>query len=59
MQPEDPQEPDPRRMVAVGLAVIAMLVAGGLLIVHKLREMSELQDCAMQGRSNCATIDGD
>jgi hypothetical protein len=57
MQPEYPREPDSRHMVAIGLLVIAVLVAAGLFLVYKLRAMSELQDCAMQGRSNCAPID--
>jgi len=51
--PQEPREPDSRRMVAIGFLVIALLVAGGLFLVYKLRAMSDLQDCAMQGRSNC------
>jgi hypothetical protein len=34
-----------------------MLVLGGLFLVYKLKAMSELQDCVMQGRTNCAPID--
>jgi hypothetical protein len=57
MPPESPQEPDSRRMVVIGLLVTAVLVAGSLLLFYKLRAMSELQDCVMQGRSNCAPVD--
>ena len=57
MPPEYPREPDSRRMVAIGLLVVALLVAGGLFLVYRLRAMSDLQDCAMQGRSNCAPLD--
>ncbi len=43
-------------MVAVGFLVIALLVAGGVFLAYKLRAMSDLEDCAMQGRSNCAPV---
>jgi hypothetical protein len=52
-QPQEPPEPDSRRTVAMGFLIIALLVAGGLLLVYKLRAISQLEDCAMQGRSNC------
>jgi hypothetical protein len=55
-QPQEPPEPDSRRMVAVGFLVIALLVAGGVFLAYKLRAMSDLEDCAMQGRSNCAPV---
>jgi len=65
MEPEEPlvpkplgrdEEPDPpgtRRGALVGLVVILLLLAGGLLLTHVLRSMSQLQDCALSGRSNC------
>jgi len=28
----------------------------GLFLIHVLRDMSSVQDCAMQGRTNCAPI---
>jgi hypothetical protein len=56
-RPEDPRPPDPRRTAAIGFVVIALLVIGGLFLVHVLRDASRLQDCVMQGRSNCAPID--
>jgi len=38
----------------VGLVVVLLLVVGGLLLTHVLRGMSQLQDCALSGRSNCS-----
>jgi hypothetical protein len=34
-----------------------VLVLGGLFLYYKLKRMSDLQDCVMQGRTNCVTID--
>jgi hypothetical protein len=36
-----------------GLIVVLLLVVGGLLLTRVLRGMSQLQDCALSGRSNC------
>jgi len=41
----------------VGLILVLMLVLGGLLLEHILSDSSRLQDCVMQGRTNCAPID--
>jgi hypothetical protein len=40
----------------VALAVAAMLVLAGWLLVQKLGQTSRLQDCLMSGRTNCAPI---
>jgi hypothetical protein len=63
MEPEEPEVPKPfrgdggapgtRRGALVGLVLILLLVAGGLLLTRVLRGMSQLQDCALSGRSNC------
>jgi hypothetical protein len=67
MEPEEPRapkqpaehgvkEPDARRGALVGLVLILLLVVGGLLLSHILRSMSQVsqvQDCALSGRSNC------
>ena len=39
-----------------GLAVAALLVVLGLFIIDRLKAMSDLQDCAMSGRKNCAPL---
>jgi hypothetical protein len=51
-----PRPPDPRRTAAIGLIVTVLLVIVGLLLIHVLRDMSKVQDCVMQGRTNCAPI---
>jgi len=56
-EPEDPPPPDPNHATVIGFAVVALLVILGLYLTHELRDMSKIQDCAMQGRSNCAPID--
>jgi hypothetical protein len=53
-KPEDPRPPEPRRAAVIGFVVIVLLVALGLFLIHVLRDMSRIQDCAMQGRTNCA-----
>jgi hypothetical protein len=65
MEPEEPGvpksvgtplRPEPlktRRGALIGLLLILLLVAGGLLLTRVLRGMSQLQDCALSGRSNC------
>jgi hypothetical protein len=44
---------DGRRVALVGLVIVVLLIAGGLLLTRVLRGMSQLQDCALSGRSNC------
>jgi LPS O-antigen subunit length determinant protein (WzzB/FepE family) len=55
-EPRNPQEPDPRRSALLALVLIVLLIVGGLYVVHVLRSSSELQDCVMSGRTNCAPI---
>jgi hypothetical protein len=67
-EPEEPDEPqvpktlgrdrapdmrNTRRGALVGLVIILLLVIGGLLLTRVLRSMSQVQDCALSGRSNC------
>ena len=47
------RSPNTRRGALVGLVIILLLVAGGLMLTRVLRNMSQLQDCALSGRSNC------
>jgi hypothetical protein len=55
--PEEPPPPDPRRTAVVGFVVIVLLVIAGLFLTHVLRNVSGVQDCVMQGRTNCAPVD--
>jgi hypothetical protein len=50
-------EPDSRRGALIGLAVLILLVLGGLVLTHVLRDTARLQDCVMSGRTNCAPIE--
>lgn len=40
-----------------GLAFVLVLVIVGLLLVRVLKKESELEDCLMSGRTNCAPIE--
>ena len=51
------QDTNSHRAAIFGLIICLVLVFGGLLLVYKLKAMSELQDCVMQGRTNCAPAD--
>jgi hypothetical protein len=63
LEPEDPGAPQPldsggtepgsRRGALLGLILVLLLVGGGLELTHVLHGMSQLQDCALSGRSNC------
>ncbi len=55
--PQDSQTPNSRRATLVALAVVLLLVFGGLFLVRALRHMAQIQDCAISGRSNCTPID--
>jgi hypothetical protein len=55
--PDPPSPPDVRRAAAVALIFVILLILGGLVLVHVLRKSSDLQDCVMSGRTNCAPID--
>jgi hypothetical protein len=45
------------RAVLLALVLLAILVGGGLYLVYRLRASADMQDCVMQGRSNCAAVD--
>jgi hypothetical protein len=52
-----PGDGDPsRRMTLAAIVVIAVLLAIGVFLTHVLRSSSALEDCLMQGRTNCAPI---
>jgi hypothetical protein len=41
-----------------GLAVVLLLLVGGLYLVQQLRAASMLQDCLLSGRHNCPELLG-
>jgi hypothetical protein len=51
----DHDEP-PRRGAMVALLVVIALILGGLYVSHVLRNVSQTEDCLMQGRRNCAPV---
>ena len=42
---------------AVMLGFFAVLVAAGIWLLGTMADIRKVQDCAAQGRRNCATID--
>lgn len=57
--PEREREEDDRRFTTslAGLAVALFLVLIGFYVIEKLANESRLEDCALQGRTNCVNID--
>jgi hypothetical protein len=46
-----------RKKAVIALGVVIGLIAISLYIGHVLRQSSTMEDCEMQGRTNCAPID--
>jgi hypothetical protein len=44
-------------MNVIALAVVTVLVGAGVWIADTIADMEKAQDCAMQGRQNCAPIE--
>lgn len=56
-QPPDDHGGGPNRIAALfGLILIILLVVAALYLVQALRRESQLEDCLMSGRRNCAPI---
>jgi hypothetical protein len=56
-QDEEEREAAGRTKSVIALAVMAVLVVAGILLAHKLRDVSELQDCLMTRATNCTQVD--
>ena len=62
-EPEDdgPKDQDPaagsRRGAVIGLILVLALVVIGYFLAEALRHESNLEDCLMSGRTNCAPLD--
>ena len=57
-KPESADEQEGRVTSSLaGLAFVLALVIVGLLLVRVLKKQSELEDCLMSGRTNCAPIE--
>ena len=55
----EPSEDDGNRGIenAVLLGFFVVLVAAGIWLLATMADVRKAQDCAAQGRRNCATID--
>ncbi len=55
-EPESDHDDGPPRGPLIMLAVLVVLVAGTVFVMHRINEASTIQDCAAAGRTNCAPI---
>ena len=55
--PERESDERSRRGPLIGLLVVLALVVAGVWLFHALRRESQLEDCLMSGRSNCAPVE--
>jgi len=46
-----------RRVFVIGVIVCVLLALGSLYLLLALRDRSRLEDCFMQGRTNCLPLD--
>jgi hypothetical protein len=44
-------------MNVIAVAIVSVLVGAGVWIADTIADMEKAQDCAMQGRQNCAPIE--
>jgi hypothetical protein len=57
-RPEPPDDQGNRNLEnAVMLGFLAVLVAAGVWLFGTMADIRKVQDCAAQGRRNCATIE--
>lgn len=52
-QDEEEREAASRRKSLIALAVMAVLVLAGIVLVDRLRDVSAVQDCLMTRATNC------
>jgi hypothetical protein len=54
---DEERGPDqPRRAALLVMVIMAIAVVGAIYMFNRLHQASELQDCVMAGRTNCAPI---
>ena len=56
-KPQRDEELYSRRVFVIGVLVCVLLALGSLYLLLALRDRSQLEDCFMQGRSNCLPLD--
>jgi hypothetical protein len=57
LDPDPDFEPQSNRGALIALVVVAVLILGGLWLMHVLGAASSTQDCIASGRTNCAPIE--
>jgi len=59
MSDQEPADPDSHRNVEnlALLVVFGVVVAAGIWLLWTMADVRKVQDCAAQGRRNCATIE--
>ena len=55
-QDENERERTGRRNSLIALLVLAVLVIAGLVLVDRLHDVSDLQDCLMSRATNCGAL---
>ncbi len=55
--PDDQGSERSRSGAVIGLIIVLVLVVAAVYLVHALRKESQLEDCLMSGRTNCAPIE--
>jgi hypothetical protein len=55
-KPEEVEPLSSRALLGIGIFIVVLVVAG-VWLMNTLREIGQMQDCAMQGRRNCAPIE--
>ncbi len=55
-KPDDEEPLSAGAMIRIGIFLV-VLVFAGVWLMNTLRDMGKMQDCAMQGRRNCAQIE--
>jgi hypothetical protein len=55
--PETPEEGNRKVENAVILGFLVVLVGAGIWLLNSMAEVRKVQDCAAQGRRNCAMIE--
>jgi hypothetical protein len=54
---DDRDDDGPSNWVNLGaFVVLALIVVGGIWLMDEMLRISKLENCAMSGRRNCATI---
>ncbi len=51
--PIDEEEADRQTMGLASIAIALLLIIASLIVIKQLRHATHIEDCLMQGRTNC------